>query len=305
MKGNALQERIGFIGLGLMGKPMARNLALAGYSLVVHNRSRAAVRELTSEHRSIQAAESPADVVSRTDVVITMLPDSSDVEHVALGENGLITGLSEGNLLIDMSTIAPSTAVEINAALSAVGASSLDAPVSGGDKGAIDATLSIMVGGSEADFARATPILKVLGKTIVHCGGPGSGQIVKACNQIVVGIAYQAASEALVLGAKAGVDPAKVIEVLSGGLAATGVLNLRGQKMIQGDFEPGGRAELHLKDLGIALATGQALNVPLPVTSVVAEKYRALIAEGLGHLDHSALLKLQQDTAGFRLSLNQ
>jgi 2-hydroxy-3-oxopropionate reductase len=284
-----------------MGKPMVRNLARAGFEVVVHNRSRRAVDELTSEFESVSGALSAADVAATCSIVITMLPDSGDVEMVAVGENGLVTGMGQGDLLIDMSTIAPATAININTALRVRGASSLDAPVSGGDKGAIAGTLSIMVGGDEADFERARPIFEALGTTIVHCGGPGAGQIVKACNQIVVGIAYQAVSEALVLGSKAGVDPEKIIQVLNGGLAATGVLRLRGESMIQHDFEPGGRSELHLKDLGIALLTGRELNVPLPVAAMVKELYQQLVTQGMGHLDHSALLKLAEDGAGHRV----
>lgn len=294
-------ERIGLIGLGLMGKPMARNLARAGFQVVVHSRSRGPVDELTAESARISPAWSPRQVAEATSVTITMLPDSSDVERVVLGENGVITGVSEGDLLIDMSTIAPASSVAINRALQARGASSLDAPVSGGDRGAIAGTLSIMVGGTGQDFERARPVLEALGTTIVRCGDSGAGQVVKACNQIVVAVAYQAISEALVLGSKAGVQPDRIIDVLNGGLAATGVLKLRGQSMIQHDFEPGGRAELHLKDLGIALDTGRQLNVPLPVAAAVKEMYQRLIARGDGQLDHSALLTLVENDAGHRV----
>ena len=296
-----MSETVGLIGLGLMGRPMVRNLIRAGYSLVVNNRSRGAVDDLLAEYPDVVAATTPAEVAKHARTVITMLPDSTDVERVAIGENGLIQEMQPGDLLIDMSTIAPATSREIFESLRFVGASSLDAPVSGGDKGAIAGTLSIMVGGREADFERARPLFEALGTTITHCGDAGAGQVVKACNQVVVGIAYQAVSEALVLGSKAGVDPRKIIEVLDGGLASTAVLRLRGESMINGDFEPGGRAELHLKDLGIVLETGKSLNVPLPVSSVVKQKYAELQALNRGHLDHSALLTLVEDQANHKI----
>jgi 2-hydroxy-3-oxopropionate reductase len=297
-----VSDTIGLIGLGLMGQPMARNLIKAGYELVVHNRSRGAVDDLVREYPDVIPAPTPADVATHARTIITMLPDSADVESVVLGEGGIIENIRPGDLIIDMSTIAPSTAIDIHMMLTAKGASSLDAPVSGGDKGAIAGTLSIMVGGSESDLERAMPLFRALGTTITHCGGPGAGQTVKSCNQIVVGIAYQAVSEALVLGSKAGVDAQKIIQVLDGGLASTAVLRLRGDAMVRGNFEPGGRAELHLKDLGIALATGKSLNVPLPVTSVVRDFYQTLQAKNRGHLDHSALLTLVEEAANHKIS---
>lgn len=290
-------EKIGFIGLGIMGKPMARNLAKAGCELVVYNRSRDDIDTLLAESNAFTAAGSPREVAEQTKTIITMLPDSPDVRDVVFGENGLLGALGAGHLLIDMSTIAPATAIEVSDALSAKGASALDAPVSGGDKGAITGTLSIMAGGSEADFARAMPLFAAMGKTIVHVGGPGAGQIVKACNQVVVALNYAAVSEALVLGAKAGVDPAKVVQVLSGGLAASRVLEMRGPTMIAHNFQPGFRVDLHRKDLGIALATGKQNAVPMPVTALVSQLFDALSAGGKGDLDHSALITLLEDMA--------
>ena len=287
-----MAERIGLIGLGIMGKPMARNLVKAGYELVVHNRSRGAVDELVAESEAVTAASSAREVAEQVSIVITMLPDSPDVEHVVFGEGGLLEGMREGGLLIDMSTIAPATAIEVSKALAERKASSLDAPVSGGDKGAIAGTLSIMVGGQAADFDRAKPIFEAVGKTIVHVGEAGAGQIVKACNQVVVALNYAAVSEALVLGAKAGVDPEKIVEVLSGGLAASRVLEMRGPSMIEHQFAPGFRVNLHRKDLGIALATGKEHAVPLPVTALVSQFFDMLAAEGHGDLDHSSLLSL-------------
>jgi 2-hydroxy-3-oxopropionate reductase len=290
MKGRVMAERIGFIGLGIMGKPMVRNLVAAGWEVVVHNRSRGAVDELAGESDKVIPASSPREVADQVSMVVTMLPDSPDVEAVVFGENGILEGMNEGDLLVDMSTIAPATAIAVNDALKERGASALDAPVSGGDRGAIAGTLSIMVGGSEADFQRAHPMFEVVGQTIVHCGESGAGQTVKCCNQVVVAIAYEAVSEALVLGTKAGVDPEKIIQVLNGGLAATRVLEMRGPTMIEHNFQPGFRINLHRKDLGIALATGKENNVSLPVTSVVTQMYESLMAKGHGDLDHSAML---------------
>jgi 2-hydroxy-3-oxopropionate reductase len=294
--------RIGFIGLGIMGRPMARNLVKAGHELVVHSRSRGPVDELVAESAAVTAATSPRAVAEQVDTVITMLPDSPDVRAVVFGDDGLAGALRPGSLLIDMSTIAPATAQEVHAALAGRGASALDAPVSGGEAGAIAGSLSIMVGGAEADFERALPILQGVGKTIVHVGGPGAGQTVKACNQIVVAITYAAVSEALVLGAKAGVDPAKIVQVLNGGLAASRILELKGPSMVERRFQPGFRVDLHRKDLNIALATGREQQVPLLTTAVVAQLFEGLAAAGRGDLDHSALVTLVEDLAGHRVS---
>ena len=292
---------IGFIGLGIMGKPMARNLAKAGYELVVYNRSRDDVDTLLAEGNHFQAAGSPREVAERTNVVITMLPDSPDVRDVVFGENGLLPVMDKGHLLVDMSTIAPATAVEVDAALRERGARALDAPVSGGDKGAIAGTLSIMVGGDAEDFQRAMPLFEAMGKTIVHVGGPGAGQIVKACNQVVVAINYAAVSEALVLGAKAGVDPDKIVQVLSGGLAASRVLELKGPTMVAHQFEPGFRVDLHRKDLGIARSTATENSAPIPVTAVVSQLFEAAAAAGKGDRDHSALVTVYEELARFNL----
>ena len=293
--------RVGFIGLGIMGKPMVRNLVKAGHDLVVHNRSRGPVEELVAESPRISAADSPQEVAAQTDIVITMLPDSPDVRAVVFGENGLRDALKPGSLLVDMSTIAPATSQEVHAALTERGVGALDAPVSGGDMGAIAGTLSIMVGGSEEDFARAKPLFEAMGKTIVLVGGPGAGQVVKACNQVVVALNYSAVSEALVLGAKAGVDPEKIVQVLSGGLAASRVLELKGPTMLQRQFAPGFRVNLQRKDLGIALATGREQGVPLPMTALVSQLYEMLAAAGRGDLDHSSLVTIEEDFAGYRL----
>jgi 2-hydroxy-3-oxopropionate reductase len=289
---DAATKSIGFIGLGIMGKPMVRNLVKAGFSVVAHSRTQASVDELTTESSEVSAASSPADVTKRADIIITMLPDSPDVRAVVFGDNGILSAIGPGQLLIDMSTIAPATATEVSEALQAKGASALDAPVSGGDKGAIAGTLSIMVGGSDADVARAMPLFEAMGKTIVHLGGPGSGQITKACNQVMVAINYAAVSEALSLAERSGVDPAKVAQVLGGGLAASRVLEMRGQSMIERSFTPGFRVDLHRKDLAIALASGRNTATPLPVTALVSQMYDAVSANGGGQLDHSALITI-------------
>ena len=292
-----MSERIGFIGLGIMGQPMARNLAKAGFDLVIHSRTRASVDELVAESSAFTAAGSPKAVAEQTATIITMLPDSPDVHSVVFGENGLIEAIEAGHLLIDMSTIAPATAVEIGKAFSKRGASALDAPVSGGEKGAVTAALSIMAGGSAESFERAQPLFRAMGKTIVHVGESGSGQIVKACNQVVVALNYAAVSEALVLGSKAGADPEKIVQVLSGGLAASRVLELKGDSMIAHNFQPGFRIDLHRKDLAIALATARENGSPLPVTAIVSQFFDALSVAGRGDLDHSALLTFYEDLA--------
>jgi 2-hydroxy-3-oxopropionate reductase len=292
---------VGFIGLGIMGKPMARNLAKAGYDLVIYNRSQDDIDALLSEGAQYQAARSPREVAERTTGIITMLPDSQDVRDVVFGPEGLLPAIGKEHLLIDMSTIAPATSVEVNSALREHGGRALDAPVSGGDKGAIAGTLSIMVGGEAEDFQRAMPLFEAMGKTIVHVGGAGAGQIVKACNQIVVAINYAAVSEALVLGAKAGVDPDKIVQVLSGGLAASRVMELKGASMIAHNFEPGFRIDLHRKDLGIALATARASAAPVPVSAVVGQLFEALSASGRGDLDHSALITVYEELARFNV----
>lgn len=292
-----MAEQIGLIGLGIMGKPMARNLVKAGYTLVVHNRSRGAVDELVAESDAITAANTPREVAEQVKTIVTMLPDSPDVDAVVFGDDGLLEAMGSGSLLVDMSTIAPATAIAVSEALAARGAAALDAPVSGGDKGAIAGTLSIMVGGESADFERAKPIFEAVGKTIVHVGASGAGQTVKVCNQVVVALNYAAVSEALVLGSKAGVDPEKIIEVLNGGLAASRVLEMRGPTMVQHNFEPGFRVNLHRKDLGIAMATAKENDVPLPVTALISQLFDALATNGRGELDHSALLTLFEDLA--------
>ncbi|HET9658769.1 MAG TPA: 2-hydroxy-3-oxopropionate reductase [Thermomicrobiales bacterium] len=297
-----MAETVGFIGLGIMGKPMARNLANAGYDVVIHTLNQETVKIFTSESNTFIAAPNPKAVAEQAKVVITMLPDSPQVREVVLGPNGLIEAMGEGSLHIDMSTIAPSAAIEVSTALAGVGAHAVDAPVSGGEAGAVNAALSIMVGGAEADVARAMPYFEKLGKTIVHVGDSGAGQTVKACNQVMVAINYAAMSEALVLGAKAGVDPAKILQVLGGGLANSRVMELKGQNAISGKFAPGFRVNLHRKDLNIAMDAGKTTGVPLPVTALVQQLFEALTAAGRGDLDHSSLITIYEDLAHFQIA---
>lgn len=288
-------ETVGFIGLGIMGKPMAHNLIEVGYRLVVHSRSRGPVDDLAGDGAS--TADTPREVAQQSGVIITMLPDSPEVREVVAGENGVLEGAKDGSLLIDMSTISPVVTKELSRMAAERGVGMLDAPVSGGDVGAQQGTLSIMVGGGKADFERAKPIFDVLGKTAVHVGESGAGQVVKACNQIVVALIIEAVSEALVLGSKAGVAPSTIIDVLSGGMASNRVMEMRGRNFVEHDFRPGFKAELHHKDLGIALAAGKEYGVAMPVTAIVEQMFRALIAKGMNEQDHSALLTLVEDWA--------
>ena len=285
-------QPIGFIGLGIMGKPMARNLLKAGYPLVVYNRSRPAMEALAAEGAVL--ADSPKAVAEQVDVVISCVSDSPDVEAVALGSNGIIEGAKPGLLYIDMSTIAPATARKVYTALKAKGADALDAPVSGGDIGARQGTLSIMVGGDEPAFQRSLPILQAMGKNIVYIGEAGAGQVTKACNQIVVALTVQAVAEALTLAKKSGVDVAKVREALMGGFAQSRVLDVHGKRILEGDFQPGFKLSLHRKDMNIVLQTGRETGVPLFGSAQVTSMMDALLAQGKGDLDNAALVTLYE-----------
>jgi 2-hydroxy-3-oxopropionate reductase len=287
---------IGFIGLGIMGAPMTRNLLRAGYELVVHDLNRTAVEAAVAAGAA--PATSPREIAQRSQVVITMLPDSPDVERVALGPDGLAEGLAAGSIYADMSSIASSVAIKVAQALGQRGVRCLDAPVSGGEVGAINATLSIMVGGDAATFEEMRPIFAALGKTIILCGPNGAGQIVKACNQIQVALNFVGMAEALVLGAKAGVDPAIIIQVLSGGYAQTRVMDVRGPRVIRGDFQPGFKSRFHYKDLNIIMKTANDYGVPLPATGLVHELFAAMLAAGRGDLDHSGIITVLEDLAG-------
>ena len=290
------KPKIGFIGLGIMGRPMSKHLLKAGYELVVHDVNREAVADVVAA--GAVEARTSVEVAQNSSVIVTMLPDSPDVESVALGPDGIIEGVSKGDIYVDMSTIAPSVAVSVGEAMAEKGVKCLDGPVSGGDVGAVNATLSIMVGGDEKTFETVRPIFEVMGKNIVLCGPLGSGQIVKAANQVLVAVTIAGVSEALTLGAKAGVDPLKIVQVLSGGLARCGILENRGERMVRGDFDPGFRIRLHYKDLNIIMKTGNDYGVPLPVTSVVHELFNTAVVKGRSELDHSGLLTVVEDLAG-------
>jgi 2-hydroxy-3-oxopropionate reductase len=290
---------IGFIGLGIMGKPMARNLLKVGYTLVVHNRSRAAVDELAKE--GAQAAADSQEVTRRSEIIITMLPDSPDVELVYAGDQGIFSGLKSGTLLIDMSSISPVVARKLAAEANTRGSEMLDAPVSGGEAGAVGASLSIMIGGKSSAVEKAMPIFQALGKNIVHVGDAGAGQVTKAANQMVVGTTIAIVGEALVLAAKAGVDPVKVRQALLGGFAQSKILEAHGQKMLDRNFKPGFRVRLHEKDMKIALATGSEYGVPLMVTGVVGQMMTAMKGMGNGDLDHSGLVKFVEELAKLEL----
>ena len=280
-------EKIGFIGLGIMGKPMALNLIKAGYSLAILDSSSASTL-LGEEGAALYS--SGKELAEAVDVVITMLPDSPEVKEVVLGQNGVLEGIQTGALFIDMSTIGPSMAVAIDEKMRGRGVEALDAPVSGGQVGAEAATLSIMVGGSEAAFQRALPIFQAMGKNIVHMGEAGTGQTTKACNQMIVGMTIQAVGEAFTLAGRAGVDLEKMREALLGGFAQSRILDLHGKRIIGNNFNPGFKIKLHNKDMGIALRAGEQYQVPLKGTTLVAEQMEEAVRQGNGELDHSALI---------------
>ena len=285
--------KIGFIGLGIMGYPMAKNLIEAGYDLVLYNRTREKAEELAGE--GAEAAGSPREVAEKSDIIITMLPDSPQVREVVSGESGVLEGIKEGSLVVDMSTISPVVTEELAAQIEEKGATMLDGPVSGGDVGAQQGTLSIMVGGGEGDFERAKPLFDVMGGTVTHVGPTGAGQVTKAANQIVVALTIEAVSEALVLGARGGVAPEKILDVLGGGLAGNKVMEVKREKLLSHDFSPGFRSELHHKDLGIALAAAREYGVALPVTAIVDQMLLTMKKKGWGGEDHSALLRVIED----------
>jgi len=294
-----MAPRIGFIGLGIMGKPMARNLIKAGFPVTVHNRSRGKVDELVKEGAS--AASSPREVASAVDIIVTMLPNSPDVELVALGSGGLKEGVKAGQLFIDMSTINPIVSQKIAKELEPMGVAMVDAPVSGGEKGAIDAALSIMAGGKPEDFERALPVFNALGKTITHMGPLGAGGFTKLANQIIVAVNLTAIGEALVFGTKAGVDPQKMIRALSGGLAGSKCLDQKSEKILTGDFAPGFKIDLHFKDLNLIQDAARSVGVPIPTAAFVEQLFAALRVRGRGGLDHSGVITLFEDLAGIQV----
>jgi 3-hydroxyisobutyrate dehydrogenase len=291
-----MTDRIGLIGLGIMGRPMAKNLIRAGYPLTVWSRSRPGIDALVAEGAA--GAESAAAVARASDVVITIVGDAPDVEQVALGPGGIIEGAHEGLVHIDMTTQSPETTRRIAARLAEAGVEMLDAPVSGGDQGAIQGTLSIMVGGKEDVFARCRPILEVLGEKLVHCGPSGSGQVVKLCNQVAVSVTNLAVCEALTLCQRAGVDPERMLEAVGAGAGSSWQLLNLGPKMLARDFAPGFKIEHQQKDLRHALATASELRTPLPGTSLVHQLFSGLEAEGAGGEGTQALVKAIEKLVG-------
>jgi 2-hydroxy-3-oxopropionate reductase len=287
---------IGFVGLGIMGGPMASNLVKAGFDVIGYNRHQAAIDKLVSEGG--RGASSLADAVSDADVIITMVPDSADVEGVVLGEEGAYALAKDGAMHIDMSSIRPDVSARLAEEGAKAGVRVVDAPVSGGEQGAIDASLSIMVGGSQADFEEAKPILDAVGKTVVLVGPPGSGQTVKAANQLIVAGTIELVAEAIVFLEAYGVDTEAAIAVLSGGLAGNAILLRKAGAMLKREFAPGFRIDLHHKDMGIVTAAAREKGVVIPLGAVVAQLIAALRAQGDGGLDHSALLKLVDQLSG-------
>lgn len=291
--------KIGFIGLGIMGKPMAKNLLKAGHVLVVHSRSQSPVDELVAA--GAHAASSPKEVAAQVDYLITMLPNSPDVEKVVAGPDGVLEGGQQGLIIIDMSSIAPGVAQSLAAKAAEKQVVLLDAPVSGGEPKAIDGSLAIMVGGPEAAFKQVEPILLNMGATAVHVGDVGAGNITKLANQVIVGVNIAAMSEALTLAAKAGADPAKVVNAISGGLAGSTVLNMKAPMVLEGNYKPGFRIELHIKDLNNALETGAMVNSPLPLSAQVITMMKALAEAGHQSDDHGGLIQYYEDKAGVKV----
>ena len=285
-----MAERVGFIGLGIMGRPMALNVLRAGWDLAVHARRLESMEPLAAAGAA--TCDSPADVARRADILFTMVADTADVEQVILGPEGVIEGASPGAVLVDMSTISPAVTRSLAARLRERGLAMLDAPVSGGEAGAIAGTLSIMVGGAAEVFDRVRPLFAALGRNIVHVGGSGAGQVCKSCNQIVVGATIVGVAEAILLARASGVDPARVREALLGGFAASRILEVHGQRMIDGNFAPGFKARLHQKDMRIVGESALELGLALPSAATIAQYLNALVGQGLGEEDSAAIYKV-------------
>jgi 2-hydroxy-3-oxopropionate reductase len=291
--------KVGYIGLGLMGKSIARNILKAGFPLVVHNRSQAAVDELVAEGAS--AANSPKDVAAQVDVVFTNLPDTPDVEQVVLGENGIIEGAHDGLVYIDNSTIKPAAARKIAERLAAKNVFALDAPVSGGDIGARNGTLTIMVGGDASALEKVMPVLMAMGKTVTHVGEAGAGQVAKAANQIMVAAQMVAMGELLVFSKKAGVDPRKVVEAIKGGAAQCWTLDVKPPRLFDGNRNPGFKAYMQLKDLNIILDTATEYDIPISATEVNTLLFQQMVDMGMGELDNSAVVGVIEKLAGVNI----
>jgi 2-hydroxy-3-oxopropionate reductase len=295
--------KIGYIGLGLMGKSIARNILKAGFPLIVHNRSRGVVEALVAEGAG--SAASPAEVAMKVDVVFTNLPDSPDVEAVALGQDGIMDGAHPGLIFVDNSTIKPATARHIAEVLAEKDVLCLDAPVSGGDLGARDGILAIMVGGPEQALNRVMPVFQAIGKSITHVGGEGAGQIAKAANQIMVAAQMVAMGELLIFAQKAGADPQKVVEAIRGGAAQCWTLDVKPPRLFAGNRQPGFKAYMQAKDLGIVLDTARQYGVPLPSAATSAQLFNAMLEMGMAELDNSALVGVIEALAGTKLIENK
>ena len=295
---NAPSLKIGFIGLGIMGAPMAGHLVQAGHPLFVFTRGKLA--EAIAGSGATQCT-SARDVAERADIVFIMVPDTPDVEAVLFGESGIAAGLSKGKVVVDMSSVSPLATKVFAQRINALGCDYLDAPVSGGEVGAKNATLSIMVGGPEAAFERVKPLFELLGKNITLVGGNGDGQTAKVANQIIVALTIEAVAEALLFAAKAGADPARVRQALMGGFASSKILEVHGDRMVKRTFDPGFRIELHQKDLNLALSSARALGVSLPNTATAQELFNACSAHGGKAWDHSAMVKALEKMANFEI----
>jgi len=293
-------SKIGFIGLGIMGKPMSRNLLKAGHQLVVYDIDQSAIHELASV--GAQPGASPSDVAAKSEVIITMLPNSAIVKTVIMGKDGVIEGARSGSIVIDMSSISPQVSREIAASLSQKGIHMIDAPVSGGEPKAIDGTLSIMAGGSQADFDEVLPIFKAMGSSAVLTGANGAGSVTKLANQIIVQLNIAAVSEALVLATKAGVDPELVFNAIRGGLAGSAVMEAKAPMMLDRNFKPGGTLRINIKDIGNVLETSHELGVPLPLTASVMEILQSLKADAMLEMDHSAIVRYYEKLANVEVA---
>ena len=291
-----MSDSVGFIGLGIMGRPMALNLRQAGHELFVHARRAESMAPLIAA--GANACASPAEVARQAGIVFTMVADTPDVEQVILGSDGVLEGVRPGSVVVDMSTISPSTTRDLAGRLRERGAEMLDAPVSGGEPGAIDGVLSIMVGGTEAAFERVLPLFEVMGRNIVHVGDNGAGQVCKSCNQVVVSQTLAGVGEAMLMARASGVDPAKVRAALLGGSAYSKILEIHGQRMIDANYEPGFKASLHRKDLRIVLEAAHELGIAMPGTALVCQYLNALVGRGLGDLDSAALFRVLEDVNG-------
>lgn len=290
---------LGFIGLGIMGKPMVRNLLKAGYQVHVYNIVEQDMLEVQKD--GAVPEKSAAAVGEKADITIIMVPDTPHVKDVIFGATGLVSSLKEGKVVVDMSTISALATKEMAEEVKKTGARMLDAPVSGGDKGAIAGTLSVMVGGEKEVFERCLPIFEVLGKRVTHVGGNSAGQVVKSCNQVLAASTVVALGEALIMGTKAGVDPTKIMEVMAAGYARCGVIDIRGANILERDFQPGFKSKLQYKDLGLAMELSRGIDAPMPIGSLVHEFYKSCMAQGTGEEDHTNVIKVIEQMAGVEI----